>query len=87
MAQQERAIEQLAKQMQKVSAQMQLNSAPAIAANPTSAVASPTRLRNFSAACRATATSSERFDAPRKRRRSIIPKNFETFPTGSGENK
>jgi uncharacterized coiled-coil protein SlyX len=34
IAQQQRAIEQLTMQMQKVSAQMQLNSAPAIAANP-----------------------------------------------------
>jgi uncharacterized coiled-coil protein SlyX len=32
--QQQRAIEQLATQMQKVSAQVQLNGAPAIAANP-----------------------------------------------------
>jgi len=34
IAQQQRAIEQLATQMQKVSAQVQLNGAPAIAANP-----------------------------------------------------
>jgi len=34
IALQQRAIEQLATQMQKVSAQMQLNGAPAIAANP-----------------------------------------------------
>jgi uncharacterized coiled-coil protein SlyX len=34
IAQQQRAIEQLATQMQKVSAQVQLNAAPAIAANP-----------------------------------------------------
>jgi len=34
IAQQQRAIEQLATQMQKVSAQVQLDVAPAIAANP-----------------------------------------------------
>jgi hypothetical protein len=34
IAQQQRAIEQLATQMQKVSAQVQLNAAPAIAAIP-----------------------------------------------------
>ena len=34
IAQQQRAIEQLATQMQKVSAQVRLNGAPAIAANP-----------------------------------------------------
>ena len=34
IAQQQRAIEQLATQMQKVSAQVQLNGAPAIVANP-----------------------------------------------------
>ena len=34
IAQQERAIEQLATQMQKVSAQIPLNGPPAIAANP-----------------------------------------------------
>ena len=34
IAQQQRAIEQLAMQMQKMSAQIQLNGAPAIAANP-----------------------------------------------------
>jgi uncharacterized coiled-coil protein SlyX len=34
IAQQQRAIEQLATHMQKVSAQVQLNGAPAIVANP-----------------------------------------------------
>jgi hypothetical protein len=34
IAQQQRAIEQLATQMQKVSAQVQLNGAPGIAVNP-----------------------------------------------------
>jgi len=34
IARQQRAIEQLATQMQKVSAQVQLDGAPAIAANP-----------------------------------------------------
>jgi len=34
IARQQTAIEQLAAQMQKVSAQVQLNGAPAIAANP-----------------------------------------------------
>jgi len=34
IARQQRAIEQVARQMQKVSAQVQLNGAPAIAANP-----------------------------------------------------
>jgi uncharacterized coiled-coil protein SlyX len=34
IAQQQKAIEQLATQMQKMSAQVQLNGAPAVAANP-----------------------------------------------------
>jgi uncharacterized coiled-coil protein SlyX len=34
IAQQQKVIEQLATQMQKVSAQVQLNGVPAIAANP-----------------------------------------------------
>jgi uncharacterized coiled-coil protein SlyX len=34
IARQQRAIEQLATQMQKMSAQVQLNGAPAVAANP-----------------------------------------------------